>query len=144
MTQAAAPASARIIDRARAEEVMVYAIGLESDYFNGPHAVRTKPDGGLKKLAEETGGGYFELEKETELTSTFTKVAKELHSQYVLAFEPPKLDGRVHKLAIKLKQTGYTARARRSYLAEQERPSSSTRAVAGIARTVRRTQRGRS
>lgn len=116
-----------IIERARAEEVMVYAIGLESDYFNGQARVRTKPDGGLKKLAEETGGGYFELEKNTELTSTFTKVAKELHSQYLLAFEPPKLDGRVHKLTVKLKQTGYVARARRSYLADQERPASSTR-----------------
>lgn len=116
-----------IVERARAEEVMVYAIGLESDYFNGQMRVRTRPDNGLKKLAEETGGGYFELERDTELTSTFTKVAKELHSQYVLAFEPPKLDGRVHKLAVKLKQAGYTARARRSYLAEQEGPASSTR-----------------
>jgi Ca-activated chloride channel homolog len=116
-----------VVDRARAEEVMVYAIGLESDYFDGQSRVRTKPDGGLKKLAEETGGGYFELEKNTELTSTFTKVAQELHSQYVLAFEPARLDGRVHRLAVKLKQPGMTARARRSYLAEQDRPTSSTR-----------------
>jgi Ca-activated chloride channel family protein len=106
---------------------MVYASGLESDYFDGQSRVRTKPDGGLKKLAEETGGGYFELEKNTELTSTFTKVAQELHSQYVLAFEPARLDGRVHRLAVKLKQPGMTARARRSYLAEQDRPTSSTR-----------------
>jgi Ca-activated chloride channel family protein len=116
-----------VVDRARAEEVMVYAIGLESDYFDGQSRVRTKPDGGLKKLAEETGGGYFELEKNTELTSTFTKVAQELHSQYVLAFEPQRLDGKVHRLAVKLKQPGMTARARRSYLAEQDRPTSSTR-----------------
>jgi Ca-activated chloride channel family protein len=116
-----------IVDRARAEEVMVYAIGLESDYFNGQMRVRTRPDSGLKKLAAETGGGYFELERDTELTSTFTTVAKELHSQYLLAFEPPKLDGRVHKLVVKLKQPGYTARARRSYLAEREGTPSSTR-----------------
>lgn len=106
---------------------MVYAIGLESDYFNGQMRVRTRPDSGLKKLAEETGGGYFELERDTELTSTFTQVAKELHSQYLLAFEPPKLDGRVHKLVVKLKQPGFTARARRSYLAEREGSPSATR-----------------
>ena len=41
--------------RARAEEVMVYAIGLEADYFNGVRQVRSKPDRGLRKLAEETG-----------------------------------------------------------------------------------------
>ena len=52
-----------MIERARAEEVMVYAIGLESNYFNGQSMVRTKPDGGLRKIADETGGGYFELKK---------------------------------------------------------------------------------
>src|SRR5215218_7580281 len=44
-----------VIDRARAEEVMVYAIGFESHYFNGQRVVVSKPDGGLKKLADETG-----------------------------------------------------------------------------------------
>ncbi len=116
-----------IVNRARVEEVMVYAIGLESDYFDGQRRVRTKPDRGLRRLAEETGGGYFELEKDTELATTFTKVAQELHSQYVLAFEATTLDGRVHKLGVKLKQPNFTARARRSYLAEREGTSSSTR-----------------
>ena len=50
-----------VIDRARADEVMVYAIGLESEYFNGQRQVRSRPDGGLRKIADETGGGYFEL-----------------------------------------------------------------------------------
>src|SRR5262245_61748958 len=49
-----------VLERARAEEVMIYAIGLESNFFDGVRQVRTKPDSGLKKLAEETGGGYFE------------------------------------------------------------------------------------
>ena len=49
-----------VIERSRAEEVMVYAIGLEMTYFNGQRVVRTKPDSGLKKIADETGGGYFE------------------------------------------------------------------------------------
>ena len=110
-----------VTDRARAEEVMVYAIGLESEYFNGQRVVRSKPDGGLKKLAEETGGGYFELQKTSDLDSTFTRVAQELHSQYVVGFAPTLLDGRVHKLALRVKRPGMTARARRSYLAEADK-----------------------
>jgi len=106
-----------IIERARAEEVMVYAIGLESNYFNGQRMVRSKPDRGLRKVADETGGGYFELEKTADLEPTFTRVAQELHSQYVIGFTPTQLDGRVHKLAVKMKQAGMTARARRSYVA---------------------------
>jgi hypothetical protein len=79
--------------------------------------VRSKPDRGLRKIADETGGGYFELEKSADLAPTFTRVAQELHSQYVIGFAPTLLDGRVHKLAVKMKQTGLTARARRSYVA---------------------------
>ena len=106
-----------IIDRARAEEVMVYAIGFQSAFFNGVRMIRSKPDGGLRKVAEETGGGYFELTKSADLAPAFTRVAQELHSQYVIGFEPAQLDGRVHRLAVRLKQPGLTARARRSYQA---------------------------
>ena len=106
-----------VMDRARAEEVMIYAIGLQSEYFDGARVVRTKPDSGLRRLADETGGGYFELKQTSDLGPTFTRVAQELHSQYVLGFEAQQLDGKVHKLTVKMKQVGMTARARRSYVA---------------------------
>lgn len=112
-----------VLDRARQEEVMVYAIGLESDFFNGMRQVRTKPDRGLKKLAEETGGGYFELKKTDDLAPTFTRVAQELHSQYTLGFSPSALDGKEHKLALKMREANMTARARKSYIASPERLS---------------------
>ena len=107
----------KIIERARIDEVMIYAIGLESNYFNGQRMVRTKPDSGLRKISDETGGGYFELQKTADLSPTFTRVATELHSQYVIGFTPMQLDNKVHKLVVKMKQPGMTARARRSYLA---------------------------
>jgi Ca-activated chloride channel family protein len=110
-----------VIDRGRSEEVMIYAIGLESHYFNGQRMVNSKPDSGLKKIADETGGGFFELKKTSDLAPTFTRVAQELHSQYVLGFTPMQLDGKVHRLTVRLKQGGMTARARRSYLADPEK-----------------------
>jgi Ca-activated chloride channel family protein len=107
----------KVMDRAREKDVMVYAIGLVNDYFNGQQRVRSQPDKGLKKLAEETGGGYFELKRTADLNETFTRVAEELHSQYVLGFSPEALDGKVHKLDVRVKKAGMTARARKSYLA---------------------------
>ena len=109
-----------VLDRARENEVMIYAIGLRSDYFNGSRQVRSKPDSGLRRLAEETGGGYFELDKTAELAPTFTRVAQELHSQYVLGFTPTLLDGKVHRLTVRAKTPGMVVRARRSYLASSE------------------------
>ena len=59
--------------------------------------MRSEARRGLRRLAEETGGGYFELEKTADLAPTFTRVAQELHSQYVLGFTPAVLDGKVHR-----------------------------------------------
>jgi Ca-activated chloride channel family protein len=109
--------SGDVLERARQNEVMIYAIGLRSEYFNGARQVRSKPDGNLKRLAEETGGGYFELDQTADLAPTFTRVAQELHSQYVLGFTPTALDGKVHRLNVRAKRPGMTVRARRSYLA---------------------------
>lgn len=106
--------------RARDEDVMVYTIGLSVDFFNGQRRVRTRPDRNLRRIAEETGGGSFELEKTDMLASTFTRVAQELRSQYLLAFAPEALDGKVHKLDVRVKRPGVTVRARRSYLATSE------------------------
>ena len=106
-----------VLEKARAAEVMIYTIGLESDYFNGLRQVRSKPDGRLKTFAEETGGGYFELKDSDELGPTFTRVAQELHSQYVIGFAPATRDGKLHELELLVQQPGMTARARRSYMA---------------------------
>ena len=80
--------SGAVMERARLEEVMVYSIGLENEYFNGQQRVRSSPDRNLRKLSEETGGGFFLLKKKDDLGPTFTRVAQELHSQYVLGFSP--------------------------------------------------------
>jgi Ca-activated chloride channel family protein len=109
--------SGAVTDRARLEEVMVYSIGLETEYFNGQYRTRSRPDRNLRKLSEETGGGFFLLKKEDELGPTFTRVAQELHSQYVLGFSPEVQDGKLHKLEVRVKKPGMTARARKSYIA---------------------------
>jgi Ca-activated chloride channel homolog len=107
----------KVMDRAREKDVMIYAIGLVTEYFNGQQRVRSSPDRGLKKLAEDTGGGYFELKKTADLGETFTRVAQELHSQYVLGFSPETMDGKIHKLEVRVKKAGMNARARKTYLA---------------------------
>jgi Ca-activated chloride channel family protein len=121
--------------RAVAEDVMVYAIGLAARMpsfggrrggmgrrgFGGAPGGRVQqPDPGLKKVAAETGGGYFELTSTNDLSGAFTRVADELHRQYALGFEPPVLDGKTHPLEVRLKRPGMTVRARKSYVAARE------------------------
>jgi len=112
-----------VLGRAQADEVMIYGIGLESVYFDGMRQVRTSPDKVLRKLAEETGGGYYLLKETADLNATFTRIAQELHSQYVLGFTPSVLDGKVHTLTVEVKRPGMRARARKSYVATSDAPA---------------------
>jgi Ca-activated chloride channel family protein len=102
-----------VTKRAESEEVMIYGIGC----WGGPGSGDDKPDGNLRKLADHTGGGYAELVWGADLDATFTRVADELHHQYVLGF-PPAADGKVHTLDVRVKRPGLSVRARKSYVGE--------------------------
>ncbi len=112
--------SGRALDRARDNEVMIYGIGLETEFFNGQSVVRSKPDSILNRFANETGGGFFDLKKDADLNTAFTRIAQELRSQYLLGFSPATLDGKVHKLEVRMKRLGLKTRSRRSYVASAE------------------------
>jgi VWFA-related protein len=105
----------QVLTRAQNEDFMIYAIGLESRILG----TVTHPDRNLRRLAEQTGGGYFELTRTADLNRTFTQVADELHRQYVLGFAAETLDNTVHKLDVRVKIPGMTVRARKSYLASK-------------------------
>jgi Ca-activated chloride channel family protein len=124
---------------AEQEDVMIFAVGLASRQFGGGGRGRggvgiggmggsgglrlppeePKVDAGLPKIAAATGGGYFELTSANNLGSTFRRIADELHRQYALAFTPQNLDGKVHKIEVKLKQPDLVARARKTYVAKK-------------------------
>ena len=140
-----------VMKRAEEENVMVYAIGLagvngggysgrrpgggRGGYggrpgyggFGGGRGGRSfggamdKPDPGLPKIAGATGGGYFELTNTADLASTFKRVVDELHHQYLLGFAPAVLDGKTHRIDVRVKNTEMAVRARKTYLASSER-----------------------
>ena len=122
---------AEVIDRARQEDVMVYAIGLRSRRRQprmpgmGTEGLRAAllddlPDPGLARVAEESGGGYTEIRPGEDLAAAFARVADELHGQYLLGFAPPKRDGKTHDVDVRVTTKGLKARAKKSYVAPKE------------------------
>ena len=100
-------------DRAQKHDVMVYGIGLRAE-FQGQS---TRPDRNLRRLAEQTGGGYFELRRTADLGPTFTRVAQELRALYSLGFSPQNLDGKEHRIRVATRDSSMKVRARDRYLA---------------------------
>jgi VWFA-related protein len=127
---------------AEQEDVMIFAIGLKSRFPGGgrrrgpqpgpgglggfggggfrPPPEEPKVDAGLPRIAAETGGGYFELTSANNLFATFTRIADELHRQYALAFTPTNLDGKTHKLEVRVRRPGVVVRARKTYVARKD------------------------
>jgi VWFA-related protein len=125
-----------VVKNAEEQDVMVFAIGLAGRGLGpaprrpGGTALSTlamqraddEPsiDKGLPRIAAMTGGGYYELRSAYNLGLTFKQIADELHKQYALAFTPEKLDGKTHKLEVKIKRPDLVARARKTYVARKE------------------------
>jgi Ca-activated chloride channel homolog len=93
--------------RAVREGFMLYAIGMDG----------TGLDGEIMTIAEETGGGHFALPVGADLSSTFARVAEELRRQYLIGFNPTAVDGKLHRVDVRVGRPGMKVRARRNYLA---------------------------
>jgi Ca-activated chloride channel family protein len=107
-----------LIERVRLANVMVYALAFTDVQRRSGRSPRiTPPDPDLRRLADDSGGGYFEVTDAEHLGPLFTRVAEELHRQYWIGFTPPLRDGKIHRIDVKVKRPGMTARARQTYVA---------------------------
>lgn len=86
------------IDRALAEEIVIYAIGIGDSKQGGVDR------GELKTIAERTGGRAFFPKKDVDLTEAFAEIEQELRTQYLIAYSSTnkRRDGAYRKLQIQL------------------------------------------
>jgi Ca-activated chloride channel family protein len=110
-----------LMERAEREDAMIYGIGMHDRPMPGGSLGQmiseSFPDPTLGTVALATGGGYIDLKPRDDLGTAFTRVADELHSQYLLGFVPSNRDGKTHKLEVKVGRKDTTPRARKTYRA---------------------------
>jgi Ca-activated chloride channel homolog len=111
-----------VLSAVRRADAMVYAVLLRGmDRVPENRRGRRSRPQELPNLAAATGGGYYVVNNLLDdMNSIATQVAEELHNQYVLGFVPEKLDGKLHKLEVRVKRPHVKVRARESYLAEAQ------------------------
>lgn len=94
------------IDIAQRTETVVFIISTKSGGFFGVEAgtVDRSEDKELKRLAEETGGRAFFTGNVLELEKSFSIIARELRSQYMISYEPvnSNYDGKFRKIEVRL------------------------------------------
>jgi Ca-activated chloride channel family protein len=106
------------IEAAESADTLVYTIRysmLPTVLVPGPNL---KSRSMLRRISNETGGREYGSPKEGP-GEIFAQIETELRNLYVLGFTVPESarDGKFHKLEVKSKRTGVTARSRSGYMA---------------------------
>ncbi|MGI8639036.1 MAG: VWA domain-containing protein [Pyrinomonadaceae bacterium] len=119
------------IDIAQRTETTIFGISTKGGFLGtvpGVEAgtVKDKGDKNLTQLAEETGGEAFFTGDMLELEKAFTKISKELSSQYIITYRPANqnYDGRERKIEVrftdKATEDKYKIRTKTSYRAVKD------------------------
>ncbi|HEX3740694.1 MAG TPA: VWA domain-containing protein [Terriglobales bacterium] len=106
------------IDMALRANVIVYTI---STNFPG-YAESGKYDKILQRIADATGGRWFEPFQVTDVANAFAQIQADLRSQYALAYRPEdfKHDGRYRTIEIMAEHKGLKVHSRHGYYAPAE------------------------
>jgi Ca-activated chloride channel family protein len=124
-----------LLARVRVDELMIYAVQFRSTPLarqevgtaaqgRGAGRGRGLPVAGdlLRQMTTATGGGYFSMRANDDVNATIARLTEELHYQYVLGFTPEKLDGKPHRIDVRVRGRQVSVRARQSYLAPAPGP----------------------
>ncbi len=75
----------------------------------------------MRRLAEETGGRYYDASKKDSAAAVFAQIEEDLRNLYVVGFSVPETDrdGKFHELRIETTRVGVKIRARKGYVAQR-------------------------
>lgn len=97
-----------VLDAAKRSDVVVYAVAVQSS---------NKPEF-LRDLTTFSGGRLYEIEKTTDLASTFRAIVDEFRHRYLVSYTPRGVTREGwHRLDVRVKRKGADVKARPGYLA---------------------------
>ena len=82
---------------------------------NGPNGKKI-----LQRIAQETGGRYFEVKKKDSVDDVYASIAEELRTQYMLGYTPPKGESSgYHSIHLTTKNKDQEVQTRAGYYSGQ-------------------------
>jgi VWFA-related protein len=106
------------IEYAQRADTLIYSIMFGAPIIN-PVAIPFRQHGRntMRRLAEETGGRYFEVSKNKSISQIYTEIEDEMRNQYTIAYTSDRRDGSkdYRKISLTLADKNLTARTRPGY-----------------------------
>ena len=105
---------AEVSNRALRENFMIYGVGHALAQAIPGRALSDQ----MTFVATESGGGFRVFPAGQDAKQAMVQVAEELHRQYLIGFTPTAIDNKIHKLNVRVKRSGMSVQARKTYLAD--------------------------
>ena len=108
------------IKAAQKADTVVYGIYyVDPSAYYGMGYFGGVTDSALKKMAEETGGRVFHVDRKHPLPQVFKELQDELRSQYAIAYAPTneKRDGSFRRIDLRTKDHNLKVQVRKGYFA---------------------------
>jgi Ca-activated chloride channel homolog len=107
------------IEAAQTNDVLLFPIRYTEKPKGGPIARNRYGMEVMARIAKETGGADFDA-RAKDLAVSFAEIGAELHSSYHLAYHSsnPQSDDTFRKVRIRVKEAGYSVRAKTGYYAK--------------------------
>jgi Ca-activated chloride channel family protein len=96
-----------VVEAGKRSDSVVYGVALKS-LVKAPF---------LRRLADASGGDFFEIESIRDIDAAFVKVLDQFRRRYLLSYTPRGVErGGWHRLEVRVKQRGVAVKARPGYL----------------------------
>jgi VWFA-related protein len=112
------------IEYAQRADTLIYSVVFEGSLLPaiGPRIPlalihREHSRNTMRRLAEETGGRYFEVSKDQSISQIYREIEDEMRNQYTIAYTSDRKDGSqtYRKISLTLDNASLTAQTRPGY-----------------------------
>jgi VWFA-related protein len=105
-------------------DAVIYSIAIGSGWLGSSSRVLggSGGHGVMKRLSEETGGSFFNIDHQSDFESAFARIDEELRNQYSIGYISSNRlnDGKYRRIKIVPRDPTYRIQARKGYYAAQK------------------------
>jgi VWFA-related protein len=108
------------VEAAQRADTLIYSIEFSDASYYGGFLGGNEGRNALMKMASETGGGFFSVNKKLTINQIFSLIESELRNQYSIGYvsDKPCTISEFRRLQLSVKQKGLMVQARTRYWAQ--------------------------
>lgn len=112
----------KAVEEAQKSDAIIYGILFEDPRYTSWQYGGMSGEGPLKRMAEETGGRVFRVDRRNTLEDIYTMIQQEMRSQYSASYTPSNQarDGGFRRIEIRTPNRDHKVQVRKGYYADKD------------------------